>query len=94
MYLTPQEGHTTMCVSLLTNNMTAATTDTMTVKDAPASAATTTVGERRNRRANTTHFKPLMVSTQEACELLGLKDGGDHPRPYQSWEARGREAGQ
>lgn len=49
---------------------------TVTVKDAPASATTTTGGKRCNRSAYATWFKPLMVSTQEACEMLGLKDPG------------------
>lgn len=65
-----------MCVSSENINMTMATTGMMTVKDAPASATTTTGGKRCNRSAYATWFKPLMVSTQEACEMLGLKDPG------------------
>lgn len=65
-----------MCVSVENSNMTMAATGMMTVKDAPASATTTTGGKRRNRRTDTTWFKPLMVSTRQACEMLGLKDPG------------------
>lgn len=80
-----------MCVSVIDTH----TTDTMAVKDAPASADDTTVteGKRRNRRANTTHFKPLMVSTQEACAILGLKDTGSVLKQVHRGRLEGKKMG-
>lgn len=68
---------------------------TVTAKDAPASAdaTTVTVGKRRNRWADTTHFKPLMVSTQEACEMLGLKDAGSVLKQVHRGRLEGKKVG-
>lgn len=82
-----------MCVSSENINMTMATTGMMTVKDAPASADDTTVGERRNRRADTTHPRKLMVSTQEACEMLGLKDAGSVLKQVHRGRLEGKKMG-
>lgn len=44
--------------------------------DAPMTHTTGSTSARRNRSADATRFKPLMVSTRQACEMLGLKDPG------------------
>ena len=81
----------TMCVSIIDTHA----TDTMAVKGAPASADDTTVteGKRRNRRTDGTHPRKLMVSTQEACEMLGLKDGGTVRDYISHGKLEGKKAG-
>lgn len=66
---------------------------TVTVKDAPASADATTGDKRRNRRTDTTHPRKLMVSTQEACEMLGLKDAGSVLKQVHRGRLEGKKMG-
>lgn len=75
-----------MCISNTDNNIVAV--------DSPVTPTTVSAGaRRRNRSAYATWFKPLMVSTQEACEMLGLKDAGSVLKQVHRGRLEGKKMG-